>query len=40
MDLRGEVEDAMVGVLGPDDQDVLAALLKRMLLRVENPGRA
>ncbi|MEU6408483.1 MarR family transcriptional regulator [Microbispora sp. NPDC046933] len=38
MDLRGEVEDAMVGVLGPDDQDVLAALLKRMLLRMENPG--
>ena len=40
MDLRGEVEDEMVGVLGPDDQDVLSALLKRMLLRVETPGHA
>ncbi|WP_169979206.1 MarR family winged helix-turn-helix transcriptional regulator [Microbispora sp. H10836] len=39
MDLRGEVEDEMVGVLPPDDQDALAALLKRMLLHVEHPGR-
>jgi DNA-binding MarR family transcriptional regulator len=35
MDVRGEAEDAMVGVLTPDDQDMLAALLKRMLLQVE-----
>ncbi|MGW5259729.1 MarR family winged helix-turn-helix transcriptional regulator [Microbispora sp. NPDC004025] len=40
MDLRGEVEDEMVGVLPPDDQDALAALLKRMLLHVEHPGRS
>ncbi|WP_182904431.1 MarR family winged helix-turn-helix transcriptional regulator [Microbispora sp. H13382] len=39
MDLRGEVEDEMVGVLPPDDQDALAALLKRMLLHVEHPAR-
>ncbi|GAA0355916.1 MarR family transcriptional regulator TamR [Microbispora corallina] len=35
MELRGEVEDEMMGVLGPDDQDTLAALLKRMLLHME-----
>ncbi|WP_285705967.1 MarR family winged helix-turn-helix transcriptional regulator [Microtetraspora sp. NBRC 16547] len=38
MGLRGKVEDDMVGVLGRDDQDTLAALLKRLLLHVESQG--
>ncbi|WFB09179.1 MarR family transcriptional regulator [Streptomyces sp. LX-29] len=38
MRLRGAAEDAMVEVLGPDDQDVLSDLLKRMLARVEAGG--
>jgi DNA-binding MarR family transcriptional regulator len=38
MDVRGEAEEDMVGVLTPADQDVLAALLKRMLLQVEGPS--
>ncbi|GAA4582128.1 MarR family transcriptional regulator [Planotetraspora phitsanulokensis] len=38
MDVRGEAEEDMVGVLTTADQDVLAALLKRMLLQVEEPG--
>ncbi|MBO3751286.1 MarR family transcriptional regulator [Streptosporangiaceae bacterium NEAU-GS5] len=36
MDLRGEVEDSMVGILDQDAQDTLSALLKRMLLHVES----
>ncbi|MEV0971450.1 MarR family winged helix-turn-helix transcriptional regulator [Microtetraspora glauca] len=36
MGLRGEVEADMVGVLGQEDQETLAALLKRLLLHVEN----
>jgi DNA-binding MarR family transcriptional regulator len=36
MDLRGEAEDAMVGVLDPDAQETLSALLKQMLLHVES----
>ncbi|MCT9932958.1 MarR family transcriptional regulator [Planotetraspora sp. A-T 1434] len=39
MDVRGEAEDDMVGVLSQGDQDALAALLKRMLLHVENQPR-
>ncbi|GAA4565120.1 MarR family winged helix-turn-helix transcriptional regulator [Planotetraspora kaengkrachanensis] len=38
MGVRGEAEDDMVGVLTRADQEVLAALLKRMLLQVEEPG--
>ncbi len=36
MDLRGEAQDAMVGVLDPDAQETLSALLKQMLLHVES----
>jgi DNA-binding MarR family transcriptional regulator len=36
MGLRGEAEDAMVGVLDPDAQETLSALLKQMLLHVES----
>lgn len=39
MDLRGEAEDDMVGVLGREDQDTLAVLLKRMLLHMEGDDR-
>ncbi|GAA3225938.1 MarR family winged helix-turn-helix transcriptional regulator [Actinocorallia longicatena] len=33
--IRGEVEDGMVGALGVEERDALNALLKRMLLAVE-----
>ncbi|MFJ7153626.1 MarR family winged helix-turn-helix transcriptional regulator [Streptomyces sp. NPDC101118] len=36
MRLRGVAEDAMVEPLGADEQAAVSALLKRMLLRVEN----
>ncbi|MEU0567065.1 MarR family transcriptional regulator [Nonomuraea sp. NPDC005983] len=36
MKIRGEVEADMVAVLGPEDQEVLAALLKRLLINVES----
>jgi DNA-binding MarR family transcriptional regulator len=36
MELRGAAENAMVDPLGRAEQDTLIALLKRMLLRVEN----
>lgn len=40
MGLRGDVEDVMVGVLTPADQDALSALLKKMLLQVERAPEA
>jgi DNA-binding MarR family transcriptional regulator len=40
MSLRGDVEDVMVGVLTPADQDTLSALLKKMLLEVERVPEA
>jgi DNA-binding MarR family transcriptional regulator len=40
MSLRGDVEDVMVGVLTPAEQDTLSALLKKMLLQVERAPEA
>ncbi|MFC0555470.1 MarR family winged helix-turn-helix transcriptional regulator [Planotetraspora thailandica] len=39
MNVQGGVEDDMVGVLSEAEQDVLSALLKRMLSHVESQGR-
>ncbi|MER6944887.1 MarR family transcriptional regulator [Nonomuraea sp. NPDC000554] len=36
MKIRGVVEADMVAVLGPEDQEVLDALLKRLLINVES----